>query len=163
MEILDRCHNAISDLTKWAIYAKNKGGIGYVGLKPDTPFQVYIGTKAGAMESRTNEFESMKLDMNESVSTLIGAHKALCICLEEIIDFIGLERAYIRFPRIGSMIFLTNHRMLKSIYEKIERVTNNCQLIVLLICLPCPSASSWYCAYTYNGSISCITTIPSQL
>lgn len=88
MEILDRCHNAISDLTKWAIYAKNKGGIGYVGLKPDTPFQIYIGTKAGAMESRTNEFESMKLDMNESVSTLIGAHKALCICLEEIIDFI---------------------------------------------------------------------------
>ena len=87
-EILDRCHNAISDLNEWANYAKHKGGIGYVGLKPDSPFQIYIGTPDGSMESRTSEFESIKLDMDESVSTLVDAHKALCSCLEEIVDFI---------------------------------------------------------------------------
>lgn len=90
-DILKRCHNAISELNEWANYAKHKGGIGYVGLKPDSPFQVYIGTTDGSMESRTSEFESIKLDMDESVSVLVEAHKALVSCLEEIVDFIDFE------------------------------------------------------------------------
>lgn len=86
--ILERCHNAISILNEWANYAKHKGGIGYVGLKPDSPFQIYIGTPDGTTESRTSEFESIKLDMDKSVSTLVDVHKALGSCLEEIVAFI---------------------------------------------------------------------------
>lgn len=90
-DILNRCHVATSQLNDWANYAKHKGGIGYVGLKPDSPFEIYVGVPGESMESRTSEFESIKLDMDDSVSTLVEAHKAICVCLDEIVNFIDFS------------------------------------------------------------------------
>lgn len=90
-DILDRCHRAITDVNDWANYAKHKGGIGYIGLNPESPVQIYIGQPDGSTESRTSEFEAIRLDMDESVSTLVAVHRALCSCLEEIVNFIDFE------------------------------------------------------------------------
>ena len=89
--ILERIHDAISEVNIWANYAKHKGGIGYVGLHAESPFQIYVGTPGEIPESRTSEFESIKLDIDESVATMVNAHKALCEGLNEIVAFVNFQ------------------------------------------------------------------------
>lgn len=88
-DILNNCYCSISNLNDWANYAKHKGGIGYIGLKPDSPYQIYVGKPGTVPETRTSEFESIKLDMDEDVSAMMATHESLFNCIKELVDFIG--------------------------------------------------------------------------
>lgn len=113
--LLNTCHDSISDINTWANYAKHKGGIGYIGLKPESPFQVYTRTPDGVTESRTDEFESVKLDMDASETIVVKAHKALNICMTELVDFIDFESAKYSIDENGNFVIPE-----KSTYVKIQ-------------------------------------------
>lgn len=92
-EILKECREGLADITNWANYSKHKGGIGFNGLKAESPFHVYIGSEPGKMESRTSEFESIKLDLDESVGKAKNAHDTLYKCMDKLVDFIDFRKA----------------------------------------------------------------------
>lgn len=100
--ILNDCHDAILDVNNWANYAKHKGGIGYVGLRPESPYKIYVGDNNGKVESRTSEFEPIILDIDKEVSTLINTHKELCNCLEKLVNFIGFENCAFTIDKDGN-------------------------------------------------------------
>lgn len=103
--IIETCRVARQDLNDWANYAKHKGGIGFVGLKPDTPVQIYIGSTTGGYESRISEFESITLDMDTSVNKVISAHEALIRCLNDLTDFIDFPAALFTINEEGRYVF----------------------------------------------------------
>lgn len=100
--IINTCHESLSELNSWANYAKHKGGIGYIGLKPKAPFQILVESSKGVIESRTSEFEPIKLDMDLNIDTVVSAHKALCKCIEDLVDFINFEGAKYRIDENGN-------------------------------------------------------------
>lgn len=102
-EILSNCRDAISDITKWANYSKHKGGIGFIGLKAESPFQIFIG-EPGKLEKRTSEFECIKLELDESIQKAIDTHKALYNCLDELVDFIDFGKAHHSIDEQGRMV-----------------------------------------------------------
>ena len=103
--IIETCRVARQDLNDWANYAKHKGGIGFVGLKPDTPVQIYIGSTTGGYESRISEFESITLDMDTSINKVISAHEALIRCLNDLTDFIDFPAALFTINEEGRYVF----------------------------------------------------------
>lgn len=92
-QIVDECHTAISDVNNWANYAKHKGGIGIIGLKPGSPYKIYIGKPGEEPESRTDEFEPIKLDLDDSIQKMRGIHEALLSCISKLVDFIDFSKA----------------------------------------------------------------------
>lgn len=113
--IMEHCHNAISDLNEWANYAKHKGGIGYIGLKPKSSYQIYTRNPDGTVESRTSEFDPIKLDIDKSIETVVKSHKALFCCLEEIVDFIDFELCKYTIDKDGKFVIPD-----KSSYVKVK-------------------------------------------
>lgn len=91
--ILEKCRNSLKDINSWANFAKHKGGIGFIGLKPASPFEVSINDAGGNTQHLTSEFESISLDLDDSISVLVKAHKTLYDCLNEIMDFIDFQKA----------------------------------------------------------------------
>lgn len=73
--IIETCRIARQDLNDWANYAKHKGGIGFVGLKPESPIQIYIGSANGGYESLISEFESITLDRVSVFSPSVSASR----------------------------------------------------------------------------------------
>ena len=102
--LLNNCHTEISEINMWANFAKHKGGIGVVGQKPDNPIQIYIGKPGEKPESRTSEFESIKLDMDLSIEKIINAHNALFNCISKLVDFIAFENAHYSINDKGEFI-----------------------------------------------------------
>lgn len=90
--IVSKCRTAISDITDWANFSKHKGGLGFIGLKPESPFQIYI-KKEGSIQKRTNEFECIKLDLDQAIEKTVSIHNALYDCLDELVDFIEFDKA----------------------------------------------------------------------
>lgn len=111
--ILKECHDSISDLNEWANYLKHKGGIGIVGLKPDSPFQIYIGKPGETPESRTSEFESIKLDLDESIIKTRDMHNSLICCLNRLVDFIGFENAKFSIDEEGRYVIPERNSYMK--------------------------------------------------
>ncbi|MDY4578719.1 MAG: hypothetical protein SO471_12375 [Anaerobutyricum hallii] len=89
--ILNDCRKNISDITNWANYSKHKGGLGFLGLKPESPFQIYV-RKENKVQKRTDEFECIKLDLDEAIKKVAFAHEALYDCLDKLVDFIGFDK-----------------------------------------------------------------------
>ena len=102
--IIDDCHNLLTEINTWANYAKHKGGIGYIGLKPESPFQIHVESPDGTTESRTSDFESIKLDMEKSVPILVNAHKALLHCIDELVEFINFRACKYELDENGKMV-----------------------------------------------------------
>lgn len=99
--IIEECHTALSNINTWANYAKHKGGIGYIGLKPESPYQIYVGDPDGKMESRTSEFEPIQLDADLCIPELIAGHQAICNCIAALVDFIEYPKAKYRIDEKG--------------------------------------------------------------
>lgn len=91
--IIEKCRTARQELNDWANYSKHKGGLGFVGLNPESPIQIFVGTPDGGFEPRISEFEMIKLDMDECVEKVIEAHNALITCLNDLMDFINFPGA----------------------------------------------------------------------
>ena len=103
-QLLSNCHTDISEINTWANFAKHKGGIGVIGLKPDSPFKIYIGKPNETPELRTNEFEPLKLDIDLSVEKIIKAHNSLFESISKLVDFIGFENAHFSFNDEGQYV-----------------------------------------------------------
>lgn len=113
--IIEKCRAARQDLNEWANYSKHKGGLGFVGLKPDSPFQIFVGTPDGGYESRISEFEAIILDMDQSVEKVVASHEALTKCLRELMDFINFPAAQHSINSEGKFVIPD-----KSTYRKVS-------------------------------------------
>lgn len=91
-DIIETCRADRQDLNDWANYAKHKGGLGYVGLKPESPVLVYMAEPGGKPECRTSEFDTITLDIDECKENVIAAHNALIKCLNDLLDFIDFPQ-----------------------------------------------------------------------
>ena len=103
--IIEGCRIARQDLNDWANYSKHKGGLGFVGLKPESPIQIIIGTPEEGYESRISEFEAITLDMDQSVEKVILAHEALMKCMNELMDLINFSAAQHSINDQGQFVF----------------------------------------------------------
>lgn len=103
-DIIENCRIARQDLNDWANYSKHKGGLGFVGLKPESPVQIYVGTSEGGYESRISEFEPITLDMDQSLEKVILAHDALMKCMSDLIDLINFPAAQYRINERGQFV-----------------------------------------------------------
>lgn len=99
--IIDACHTALTNVNTWANYAKHKGGIGYIGLKPECPYQIFVGEPDGRIESRTSEFEPIRLDADQCIPELVSVHHAICNCISALVDFIDYPKANYRIDENG--------------------------------------------------------------
>lgn len=99
--IIEDCHKALSSINIWANYAKHKGGIGYIGLKPECPYQIFVGSPDGKVEARTSEFEPIQLDADQCIPELIAGHQAICNCIAALVDFIEYPKANYRIDENG--------------------------------------------------------------
>lgn len=91
--IIESCHLSLTNINIWANYAKHKGGIGYIGLNPECPFQIVVSDKNGNVEARTSEFEAISLDADQCIPELVAAHQAICKCISDLVDFIDYPQA----------------------------------------------------------------------
>ena len=92
-QMLDECHTKILDVNIWANYAKHKGGIGFIGLKPNSPYKIYIAKPGEQPESRTDDFEPIKLDLDDSIKKMVDIHEALLSCISKLVNFIDFSKA----------------------------------------------------------------------
>ena len=99
--IIEDCHKALSNINIWANYAKHKGGIGYIGLKPQCPYQIFVGSPDGKVESRTSEFEPVQLDADQCIPELVACHQAICNCIAALVDFIEYPKANYKIDKNG--------------------------------------------------------------
>ena len=91
-DIIETCRVDRQTLNDWANYAKHKGGLGFVGLKPESPVLVYMAEPGGKPECRTSEFDTITLDIDECKESVIAAHNALIKCLNDLLDFIDFPQ-----------------------------------------------------------------------
>lgn len=92
-EILKECRDGLTDITNWANCSKHKGGIGFHGLKAESPFQIYIGSRPENMESRTSEFDLVKIDLDDGVEKVKNVHDTLYKCMDKMVDFVDFGKA----------------------------------------------------------------------
>ncbi len=102
--LIEECRIARQDLNDWANYSKHKGGLGFVGLRPESPFQIYVGKPGEPMESRVSEFESIIIDIDDCVEKIISAHNALIKCLNNLMDFINFPGAKYSINDEGKLV-----------------------------------------------------------
>ena len=112
--IIERCRILRQELNDWANYSKHKGGLGFVGLKPESPVQIVIGKPGGGYEVRTSEFEPISIDMDQCVEKVISAHEALINCMNELMDYIDFQAAQHSIDEQGRFVFPD-----KSSYRKV--------------------------------------------
>ena len=91
-DIIETCRVDRQALNDWANYAKHKGGLGFVGLKPESPVLVYMAEPGGKPERRTSEFDTITLDIDECKENVIAAHNALIKCFNDLLDFIDFPQ-----------------------------------------------------------------------
>lgn len=91
--IIETCRIGRQKLNDWANYSKHKGGLGFIGLKPESPYAVFVQNSDGVMEPRTSELDAITIDMDECIDDVVNAHNALINCLNSLIDLIGFENA----------------------------------------------------------------------
>lgn len=103
-DIIETCRIERQDLNDWANYSKHKGGLGFLGLKPDFPVQVYMAAPGGKPECRTSEFESIILDIDECKDTVVAAHNSLVKCLNELMEFIDFPRGQFSLDDKGRFV-----------------------------------------------------------
>ena len=72
-----------------------------VGLKPECPYQIFVGSPDGKVEARTSEFESVQLDADQCIPELIAGHQAICNCIAALVDFIEYPKANYRIDENG--------------------------------------------------------------
>jgi tetratricopeptide (TPR) repeat protein len=92
-KIISKCYSALSEVNSWANYIKHKGGISFHGLNPPDPFTTMISDLQGNVLAESLDFESIKIDMDNSLSLLKDAHMALYNCINEVIYFIDFKGA----------------------------------------------------------------------
>jgi len=103
-DIIETCRVARQDLNDWANYSKHKGGLGFIGLKPEPPIHVFVGTPDGGYESRTSEFEAITLDIDQSAEKVISSHMALSKCLRELMTLINFPAAQCSLNNEGTFV-----------------------------------------------------------
>lgn len=91
-DIIETCRIERQDLNDWANYSKHKGGLGFIGLKPEFPVQVYMAEPGGKPQRRTSEFDTVTLDIDECKESVIVAHNALIKCLNDLMDLIDFPQ-----------------------------------------------------------------------
>ena len=103
-DIIETCRLGRQKLNDWANYFKHKGGLGFIDLKPESPYAVFVQGESGKMEARTNEFEAITIDMDESIEEVVNAHNALINCMNSLIDFIGFKNAMYSISEDGRFV-----------------------------------------------------------
>ncbi|UZT82621.1 hypothetical protein [Caproicibacterium sp. BJN0003] len=92
-EIIIKCYNALSEINSWANYIKHKGGISFKGLNPPEPFHMSMTDTKGNIVAESSNFESIEIDLDDSLLVLKDVHKAIYDCINSLIDFIDFNSA----------------------------------------------------------------------
>lgn len=92
-KIITKCYNTLSEINSWANYIKHKGGISFAGLYPSDPFLMRMTDLQGNVIAESSNFESIEIDLDDSLNVLRDAHKALFDCINDLIDFIDFNCA----------------------------------------------------------------------
>lgn len=108
-KMLTLCFSKINEVRTWANYIKHKGGIEYLYLEPEPPFQIYVRpVEEGNVSSpfdmppedrfAIKNFKSpVEVDIDDKLLVMIDAHKELVKCLTGIIDEIDFDKYQIQF------------------------------------------------------------------
>lgn len=106
---LTTCSAQIEEVREWSNYIKHKGGIDYKYLEPDAPFELYLMPISESQKENSppkmgdefqppdeqftiKEFKSpIQIDIDEQLSELQKAHRAIHHCLGEIVKAVGFE------------------------------------------------------------------------
>lgn len=102
--ILDSCRTQLQDVNEWANYIKHKGGLEIIGLYPEPPFYMMITDANGNKVAESGEFYPIKIDMDNAITVLQNAHKALYDCLNQITTFIDYSAAVPQTNPDGKML-----------------------------------------------------------
>jgi len=92
-KIITKCYNALSEINTWANYIKHKGGISFTGLNAPDPFHTKVTDLNGKVIAESTDFESIEIDLDNSLNILKDAHIALYDCINSLIDFIDFKGA----------------------------------------------------------------------
>ena len=108
-KLLTSCFDKIGDVRTWANYIKHKGGIEYLYLEPEPPFQIYIRPIEESNGSSPfdippedrfaiKNFKSpIEVDIDDKLNVINDTHKALVECLSKIIENIDFDKYQIQF------------------------------------------------------------------
>lgn len=77
-KIITKCYNALSKINSWANYIKHKSGISFVGLNSPEPFLMSMTDLEGNVIAESSDFESIEIDLDNSLNVLRDAHQSLC-------------------------------------------------------------------------------------
>ena len=92
-KIISKCYNALSEINSWANYIKHKGGISFNGLNPPDPFLLRMTDVEGNIIAESSNFESIEIDLDNSLIVLKDVHKAIYDCINSLINFIDFNGA----------------------------------------------------------------------
>ena len=121
--IIEECRVSRQDLNDWANYFKHKGGLGFIGLKPEFPVQVFVGNPNGDFKSRISEFEAITLDMDCCIEKVVSAHEALIKCLHRLMDFINFPAGQCSINSEGKFVLPDKNTYRKVRLEKLNNPT----------------------------------------
>lgn len=105
-QLLILCFSKIEEIRKWANYIKHKGGVEYLYLEPDSPFEVFVippeekqkGTNITDDRFSLKNFKSpIEIDIDEKIDVLINAHMVIYGAISKLVDFIDFEKHKFRF------------------------------------------------------------------
>lgn len=108
-KLLISCFDKIGEVRTWANYIKHKGGIEYLHLEPEPPFQIYIRPIEESEGSSPfdippedrfaiKNFKSpIEVDIDDKTNVIRDTHKALVECLLRIIGDIDFDKYQIQF------------------------------------------------------------------
>ena len=59
----------------------------------NSPYKIYIAKPGEQPESRTDDFEPIKLDLDDSIKKMVDIHEALLSCISKLVNFIDFSKA----------------------------------------------------------------------
>jgi hypothetical protein len=89
-KILSRAQTANLNINKWANYLKHKGGIEYIGVNPETPYEISLKESDGSTV-KDSEFSTLSLDLDVVIEQLTTSYIALVNELINLGEFLQFE------------------------------------------------------------------------
>ena len=108
-KLLTKCHGKTSQVRTWSNYIKHKGGIEYSYLEAKDPLEVYLIPITASDKRLPSEFSNkdrfaihnfkspIEIDIDQELTTIKDAHKALVECIIKIIEDIDFDKYQLKF------------------------------------------------------------------
>lgn len=108
-KLLMTCFSKMEEVRCWANYIKHKGGIEYLYLEPEPPFQIYVrpieeGVNSSPFDIQPDDrfeiknFKSpIEIDIDDKIPVIKDTHMTLVECFNKIVEEIDFDKYQIQF------------------------------------------------------------------